>query len=131
MTNTSSTAVAILSLLSSMAFSTPSVRVATLAETSPAAAVLPAATSVTALIVLDSADNAYVVLPFGRIVTASKASGWTDWTLRFDGSALGAFGEVVIDRSRVASDGVLSIMYQRSSSGTTPSPIRVVDFQID
>jgi hypothetical protein len=82
-------------------------------------------------IVLDSADNAYVVLPFARIVTASKASGWTDWTLRFDGSALGAFGEVVIDRSRVESDGVLSIMYQRSSSGTTPSPIRVVDFQID
>ena len=82
-------------------------------------------------IVLDSEDNAYVVLPFGRIVTASEASGWTDWTLRFDGSGLGAFGEVVVDRSRVASDGVLSIMYQRSSSGTTPSPIRVVDFQID
>jgi hypothetical protein len=82
-------------------------------------------------IVLDSADNAYVVLPFGRIVTASQASGWTDWTLRFDAATLGAFGEVVIDRSRVASDGVLSILYQRSSSGTTPSPIRVVDVQID
>jgi hypothetical protein len=82
-------------------------------------------------IVLDSADNAYVVLPFGRIVTASQASGWTDWTLRFDAATLGAFGEVVIDRSRVESDGVLSIMYQRSSSGTTPSPIRVVDVQID
>ena len=82
-------------------------------------------------IVLDSEDNAYVVLPFGRIVTASKASGWTDWTLRFDGAGLGAFGEVVIDRSRVESDGVLSILYQRSSTGTTPSPIRVVDFQID
>jgi hypothetical protein len=82
-------------------------------------------------IVLDSADNAYVVLPFGRIVTASQASGWTDWTLRFDAATLGAFGEVVIDRSRVASDGVLSILYQRSSSGTTPSPIRVIDVQID
>jgi hypothetical protein len=82
-------------------------------------------------IVLDSADNAYVVLPFGRIVTASEASGWTDWTLRFDAATLGAFGEVVIDRSRVPSDGVLSILYQRSSSGTTPSPIRVVDVQID
>ena len=82
-------------------------------------------------IVLDSADNAYVVLPFGRIVTASEASGWTDWTLRFDAATLGAFGEVVIDRSRIASDGVLSILYQRSSSGTTPSPIRVLDVQID
>jgi len=82
-------------------------------------------------IVLDAADNAYVVLPFGRIVTASKASGWTDWTLRFDAAALGAFGEVVVDRSRVATDGILSIMYQRSSSGTTPSPIRVVDLGLD
>jgi hypothetical protein len=82
-------------------------------------------------IVLDSADNAYVVLPFGRIVTASQASGWTDWTLRFDAAALGAFGEVVIDRSRVAIDGVLSILYQRASSGTTPSQIRVLDVQID
>ena len=82
-------------------------------------------------IVLDSEDNAYVVLPFGRIVTASAASGWTDWTLRFDAATLGAFGEVVIDRSRVEIDGVLSILYQRSSSGTTPSPIRVIDVQID
>lgn len=80
-------------------------------------------------VVLDQADNAYVVLPYGRIVTASAASNWTDWTVRFDGSGLGAFGEVVVDRSRVAS-GVLSILYQRGSSGTTPSPIRVVDFQL-
>jgi hypothetical protein len=82
-------------------------------------------------IVLDQADNAYVVLPFGRIVTASKASGWTDWTLRFDAAALGAFGEVVVDRDRVASDGVLSILYQRTSSGTTPSPIHVIDLRLD
>ncbi len=82
-------------------------------------------------IVLDRADNAYVVLPYGRIVTASKASGWTDWTLRFDGSGLNAFGEVVVDRSRMATDGVLSIQYQRRSSGTTPSSIRVVDFRLD
>lgn len=81
-------------------------------------------------IVFDRADNAYVVLPYGRIVTASAASGWTDWTLRFDGSGLNAFGEVVVDRSRVLVDGVLSIMYQRQSSGTTPSPVRVVDFRL-
>jgi hypothetical protein len=81
-------------------------------------------------IILDRADNAYVVLPYGRIVTASKASGWTDWTIRFDGSGLNAFGEVVVDRSRMAVDGVLSILYQRRSSGTTPSSIRVVDFRL-
>jgi len=81
-------------------------------------------------IVLDAANNAFVVRPFGRIVSASAASGWTDWTVQFDGSGLGAFGEVVVDRDRVASDGVLSILYQRSSTGTTPSPIRVIDFQL-
>jgi hypothetical protein len=81
-------------------------------------------------IVLDNADNAYVVLPFGRVVTASKASGWTDWTVRFSASGLNAFGEVVVDRSRVASEGVLSILYQRRSSGTTPSPIRVLDLRL-
>ena len=64
-------------------------------------------------LVLDNADNAYVVLPFGRVVTASKASGWTDWTVRYDGSGLNAFGEVVVDRSRVRQEGVLSILYQR------------------
>jgi hypothetical protein len=79
--------------------------------------------------VLDSADNVYVVLPFGRIVAASKASGWTDWTLRFDGSGLNAFGEVTVDRSRIA-EGVLSVLYQQRSSGTTPSPIRVADFRL-
>jgi hypothetical protein len=80
-------------------------------------------------IVLDPADNAYVVLPYGRIVTASAATDWTDWTVHFDGTGLDAFGEVVVDRSRVAS-GILSIMYQDRSSGTTPSAIRVVDFRL-
>ncbi len=80
-------------------------------------------------IVLDAADNAYVVLPFGRIVTASKSSGWTDWTVRFDGAGLNAFGEVSVDRSRIG-EGVLSLLYQQRSSGTTPSPIRVADFRL-
>ena len=80
-------------------------------------------------IVLDAADNAYVVLPFGRIVTASKASGWTDWTLRFDGAGLNAFGEVDVDRSRIG-EGIVSVLYQQRSTGTTPSPIRVVDFRL-
>jgi hypothetical protein len=81
-------------------------------------------------IVFDSADNAYVVLPFGRIVAASKASGYTDWTVRFDAAGLNAFGEVVVDEQRVRSHGVLSILYQQRSSGSTPSPIRVADFRL-
>jgi hypothetical protein len=81
-------------------------------------------------IVFDAADNAYVVLPFGRIVTASRASGWTDWTLRFDAADLHAFGEVVVDEQRVRSDGVLSVLYQQRSRGSTPSPIRVADFRL-
>jgi hypothetical protein len=81
-------------------------------------------------LVFDAADNAYVVLPFGRIVTASKASNWTDWTVRFDGSSLNAFGELIVDRSRVATDQVLSILYQQKSTGTTPSPVRVLDVRL-
>ena len=83
-------------------------------------------------IILDQSDNVYVVLPFVRIATASKASGWSDWTLVYDGVAQGlnAFGEVTVDRAGVTSRGVLSILYQRRSSGTTPSPIRVVDFRL-
>jgi hypothetical protein len=81
-------------------------------------------------LVFDAADNAYVVLPFGRIVTASSASGWTDWALRFDAAGLDAFGEVVIDEQRVRDDGILSVLYQQRSAGGTPSPIRVVDFRL-
>ncbi|WP_371667781.1 BNR repeat-containing protein [Streptomyces sp. NBC_00289] len=81
-------------------------------------------------LVLDRYDNAYAVLPFGRIAGASKSSGHTDWKLLYDGSGLNAFGEVVIDETRIAQDGVLSVMYQEKSSGTTPSALHVVDFRL-
>jgi hypothetical protein len=81
-------------------------------------------------IVFDAADNAYVVLPYGRIVSASRASNWTDWTVRFDGAGLNAFGEVLVDDYRVRTDGVLSILYQQRSTGG-PSPIRVIDFRLN
>ncbi|CAM3539454.1 BNR repeat-containing protein [Kibdelosporangium persicum] len=81
-------------------------------------------------IVFDRNDNAYLVMPYGRIVTASKASGWTDWTLVFDRPGMNVFGEVTVDYSRVASEGVLSMFYQQRSGGTTPSPIRVADFRL-
>ncbi|GAA4894066.1 BNR repeat-containing protein [Streptomyces coeruleoprunus] len=81
-------------------------------------------------LVLDKYDNAYAIMPYGRIAGASKASNYTDWKVLFDGSGLNAFGEVVVDETRVAQDNVLSIMYQQKSSGTTPSPIHVVDFAL-
>lgn len=83
-------------------------------------------------LVLDAYDNAYVVMPFGRIVAASASSSWTDWTVLYDGtSTLNAFGEVVVDHTRVSQDGVLSFMYQETSTGTTtPSPLHVIDFQL-
>lgn len=86
-------------------------------------------------IALDASDNVYVVLPYVRVVTASKASGWTDWSLVYDGSAQGlnAFGEVTIDRGALVSSGrgTLAVLYQESSSGSTPSPVRVVQFQMN
>jgi len=83
-------------------------------------------------IVLDSADNAYVVMPFIRIVTASKSTGWTDWTMAYDGVAAGldVLGEITVDRARLSS-GVLSILYQLNSSGTTPSAVKVIDFMLN
>ncbi|WP_371574071.1 BNR repeat-containing protein [Streptomyces sp. NBC_01314] len=79
---------------------------------------------------LDKYNNAYAILPFGRIWGASASSGYTDWKVLFDASGLNAFGEVVFDESRIAQDNVLSVMYQVKSSGTTPSALRVVDFAL-
>jgi hypothetical protein len=81
-------------------------------------------------IVFDATGNAYVVMPYGRIVAASRASNWTDWSVLFDGASLNAFGEVNVDYARLAAQGVLSIQYQRRSTGTTPSAIRVVDLRL-
>jgi hypothetical protein len=81
-------------------------------------------------LILDKYNNAYALFPFGRIAGASAASGYTDWTLLFDGSGLNAFGEVVIDELRAKSDNVLSFMYQETSSGTTPSALHVVEFSL-
>jgi hypothetical protein len=79
-------------------------------------------------LILDRHDNAYAILPYGRVAGASRTTGYTDWTLLYDGSGLDAFGEVVIDEPRVRADHVLSFMYQEKSSGTTPSALHVIDF---
>ncbi|PRY01692.1 BNR repeat-containing protein [Allonocardiopsis opalescens] len=80
-------------------------------------------------LVLTPDDDAYAVLPGGRILAATAASGWSDWRQVYDGSGIDAFGEVLVDTARV-DDGVLSILYQEPSQGRTPSPIRVADFAL-
>ncbi|KAH6888825.1 hypothetical protein BKA70DRAFT_1376770 [Coprinopsis sp. MPI-PUGE-AT-0042] len=81
-------------------------------------------------IALDQNDNVYVVLPYVKVVSASKSSGYTDWTMVYDGQVQGlnAFGEVTIDRARLAS-GVLSVFYQVKSSGSA-SAVRTIDFAL-
>ncbi|UXY31405.1 BNR repeat-containing protein [Streptomyces sp. HUAS TT20] len=91
--------------------------------------VVPSSSQRTRL-VLDRYDNAYAIFPYGRIAGASKSSGYTDWAPLYYGSDLNAFGEVVIDETRVAADNVLSFMYQEKSVGTTPSALHVVDFAL-
>lgn len=71
----------------------------------------------------------YVFIPFGKVVTASASTTWSDWKLGA-AAGLGAFGEVTLDRSRVLSEGIVSMMYQKASSGTTPSAVQVVDFRL-
>lgn len=77
-------------------------------------------------IVFDRKDNLYLVMPYGRIVAASKQSGWTDWTVLFDRPSMNVFGEVNVNLS----GDTLSVLYQQKSTGTTPSPIRVADFRL-
>ena len=92
----------------------------------------PHSTQRTALL-FDRRDTAYAVLPFGRVLAATAAASWSDWRLVFDGpgAGLGAFGEVVVDRTRLAHDNVLSFMYQRFSEGSAPSALRVLDLELD
>jgi len=80
-------------------------------------------------LVFDKADNAYVVMPYGKIVSASKSSGWTDWATVYTPN-LNAFGEVNVDTTRLSGEGIISVQYQQNSSGSTPSPIRVADFRL-
>ncbi|MET9451706.1 BNR repeat-containing protein [Streptomyces cinerochromogenes] len=91
---------------------------------------VPLASSQRTKLVLDRYDNAYAVLPYGRIAAASQACGYTDWTLLYDGGGLNAFGEVVIDETRIRADNVLSFLYQEKSADTTPSPLHVADFAL-
>lgn len=68
-------------------------------------------------IAVDANDNLYVASGDSstrklHIETASKASGWTDWTLRYTSSAI-YFSDPLIDHQRLQSQGVMSIFTPR------------------
>lgn len=57
-------------------------------------------------LVPDRDDNAYAVLPVGRIAAASRASGYPAGRLLLDGGGLNASGEMVVDETRIRADNV-------------------------
>jgi len=81
-------------------------------------------------LVFDTFDNAYLVMPDLRILAASKVSGWTDWQLVFDAANISIDGEIIVDRQRVKTDNILSIMYQEANDRVQPSALRLIEFQL-
>lgn len=79
----------------------------------------------------DAYDTAYVVTPDARILAATAASEWTDWRMVFDGADVNPAAEVVLDRTRLLSEGVLSMIYQEAPVNNAPSAFRVADFSTD
>lgn len=81
---------------------------------------------------IDANDNVYVFLPFGKVASASKSSTWTDWAIVYDGvgDGLAAFGEVTLDKSRIAAEKIVGMFYQKTSSGTAPSAVALVEFKL-
>ncbi|HEY0000216.1 MAG TPA: BNR repeat-containing protein [Actinoplanes sp.] len=81
-------------------------------------------------IAVDAGDNLYVVSGDSstkklHIETASKASGWTDWAIRYTSSAV-YFSDPLIDHQRLSTLGVLSIFAPRDGG----SQIDVQDWNV-
>ncbi len=79
---------------------------------------------------VDSRNNLYVASGDSKtfklhVETASADSNWSDWTLRYT-SAPVYFSDALIDHARLLSDGKLSVVNPRLSSGT----IDVLDFTV-
>ncbi|MEQ7010635.1 BNR repeat-containing protein [Actinopolymorpha sp. B17G11] len=82
-------------------------------------------------IVLGNDDTAYVILPDARIMAATAASRWTDWRTVFAAGDVRNVSELIIDRSRLALDGVLSVAYQEPPRRAgLPSAFRIADFHL-
>ena len=85
-------------------------------------------------IVMDKHDTAYVVLPNADIISATASSAWTDWRLVHQ-VPMQINKEAMVDRQRLAQDGILSVAYQEASSvqtlnAQTPAAFRVADFRV-
>lgn len=81
-------------------------------------------------LLFDANDTAYVVLPDARIVASTAASGWTDWRTVFDDPAVDNIAELIVDRTRLSTESVLSVAYQERPVANAPSAFRVADFSI-
>lgn len=72
-------------------------------------------------IVVDSNNNVYIVVPNDytktiRVISASKASGWTDWEVKYQTSAI-HFSDPLIDHARIKAENVLSFYAPQNASG--------------
>lgn len=81
-------------------------------------------------VAVDANNNLYVVSGDSRtfklhVETASASSNWSDWTLRFT-SAPVYFSDPLVDHARMLTDGKVSVVSPRASSGT----IDVLDFPV-
>ncbi|MBM2614971.1 BNR repeat-containing protein [Actinoplanes sp. LDG1-06] len=81
-------------------------------------------------IAVDAADNLYVASGDSstkklHIETASKASGWTDWTIRYTSAAI-YFSDPLIDHQRLKTQNVMSIFTPRYGG----SQIDVQDWRV-
>ena len=79
---------------------------------------------------VDSRNNLYAASGDSKtfklhVETASAASNWSDWTLRYT-SAPVYFSDALIDHARLLSDGKISVVSPRVRSGT----IDVLDFTV-
>lgn len=75
-----------------------------------------------------TSNNLYLVLPDLRIVGASAASNWTNWSLLYDGRSLGNYGETIIDYNLTRVANAVSILYLKNTSNTT-GELHVLDFK--
>lgn len=78
----------------------------------------------------DHNDDAYVVLPDARIIAASAKSNWTDWRIVWEAQDIDNVSELILDRQRLARDGVLTVAYQETSASNAPSAYRLADFRL-
>jgi hypothetical protein len=81
-------------------------------------------------IAFDRNDDAYVVLPDARVIAASAKRRWTDWRIVWAAEDVDNVSELILDRSRLARDGVLTVAYQETSANNAPSAYRLADFRL-